>query len=136
MNQVTPQQAAAMDDTAAWAANQPKAAPLSPEHAHRALRLAQAAHAATHVRADVGRYKAGLEYVPTYLADIREYVTVGFAYTPAEPGDNEQPEIGEDFELQEVWLRGINIAALIDDHNTDKLLDAIKAGRAMQGGDL
>ena len=136
MNPVTPQQTAAMDDTAAWAANQPKAEPLSPEHAHRALRLAQAAHAATHVRADVGRYTAGLEYVPTYLADIREYVTVGFAYTPAEPGDDEQPEIGEDFELCEVWLRGINIAALIDDHNTDKLLDAIKAGRAMQGGDL
>jgi hypothetical protein len=137
MTPVTAQDAAAMDDLAAWgSANVVHLPAMSPEQAKRAERLAAAAHTAAHVRGDVGHYTQGLEYVPAYLAPIRQYVTVGFAYEPAEPGDAEQPEIGEYFEVQEVWLRGVDIGVLVDDEDTDKLIDAIKAGRAMEGGDL
>lgn len=128
MNDVTQSGIDGMDDMAAWAEGAVAGTFLAPARELSPLQRAVVAHLAGVVRNDVGRYAGGLEYVPVYCHAIREMVTVGFEYTPAEPGDDEQPEIGEYVEIQETWLRGINIGPLFSDEETDKLLDAIKAG--------
>lgn len=134
MSQITPDQTAAMDDTAAWGAANP-ARIRAPEPvidaAHAALRKAQAAHAAVKVQEDVGKYTKGLDYQSVYLPVIREFVTVGFDYSPEEPGDDEQPTIGECFEIQEVWLRGVELGEMAVPY-VDELEDAVRAARGAE----
>jgi hypothetical protein len=129
----------AMDDTAAWAvANMPARQPARSradevviDAAHAAMRMAQAAHAAIKVQENVGKWNAKLDYQSVYLGVIRDFVTVGFDYSPEEPGDDEQPAIGECFEIQEVWLRGIELGEMSLPY-TDELEDAVRAARGAE----
>jgi hypothetical protein len=132
MTHITPDQTAAMDDTAAWgAANPARAAESAIDAAHASLRKAQAAHAAVKVQENVGKYTQGLDYQSVYLPVIREFVTVGFDYSPEEPGDDEQPTIGETFEIQEVWLRGVELGEMATPY-VDELEDSIRAALGAQ----
>jgi hypothetical protein len=129
MNPVTLQDAQAADDMAAWGAANPARSPDPViDAAHAALRKAQAAHAEVKVVENVGKHTKGLDYQTVYLGVIRAFVTVGFDYSPEEPGDDEQPTIGECFEVQEVWLRGIELGEMSLPY-TDELEDAVRAAR-------
>lgn len=129
MNPVTPQDAQAMDNMAAWGAANPARSPEPViDAAHAALRKAQAAHAAVKVQENVGKWNAKLDYQSVWLKVIDEFVTVGFDYSPEEPGDDEQPTIGECFEIQEVWLRGVELGEMSLPY-TDELEDAVRAAR-------
>jgi hypothetical protein len=134
MTNITPDQTAAMDDTAAWGAANParvRAAESVIDAAHAALRKAQAAHAAGKVLENVGKCTKGLNYSTVYLPVIREFVTVGFDYSPEEPGDDEQPTIGECFEIQEVWLRGVELGEMATPY-VDELEDSVRAARGAE----
>ena len=131
MSQITPDQTTAMDDTAAWGAANPLRSRVGVDAAFVALRKAQAAHAAIKVRENVGKYTQGLDYQSAYLPVIREFVTVGFDYSPEEPGDAEQPTIGECFEIQEVWLRGVELGEMAVPY-VDELEDAVRAARGAE----
>jgi hypothetical protein len=134
MTPITPDQTAAMDDTAAWGAANPalvRAAEAVIDAAHDLLRKAQAAHAAVKVQENVGKYTQGLDYQSVYLPVIREFVTVGFDYSPEEPGDDEQPTIGECFDIQEIWLRGVELGDMATPY-VDELEDSVRAVRGAE----
>jgi hypothetical protein len=134
MAHITPDQTAAMDDTAEWGAANParvRAAEAVIDSAHASLRKAQAAHAALKVQENVGKYTPCLDYQSVYLPVIREFVTVGFDYSPEEPGDDEQPTIGECFEIQEVWLRGVELGEMAVPY-VDELEDSVRAARGAE----
>lgn len=134
MPHITPDQTAAMDDTAAWGAANParvRAAEAVVDTAHASLRKAQAAHAAAKALQNVGKWDAKLDHETVYLPVIREFVTVGFDYSPEEPGDAEQPTIGETFEIQEVWLRGVELGEMATPY-VDELEDSVRAARGAQ----
>ena len=138
MNAIVTEQAARdMEETGIWAAdNVVRLAPLARhtnraddatiEATHRALQAAQDMHRAARIEKDVGRFQTGMQYVSVYFPAIREFVTLGFTYTPEEPGDDEQPTIGAYFEISEVWMRGVDIGELTMDH-TDALESALEA---------
>jgi hypothetical protein len=126
---VTEAQAKAADDVAQWALSNAvhlggrmhpdRADAATIEATHRALRAAQAMHRAARIEKDVGRFSEGTDYAPVYFAAIREFVTLGYDHSPEEPGDDEQPTIGETLDITEVWLRGVEITALTDAYIDD-----------------
>ena len=134
---VTEAAARDMEETAEWAISNVVRLPRPPRHpnqadeatiesAHKALQAAQVMHRAARIEKDVGRFQTGLQYVSVYFNPIREFVTLGFSYTPEEPGDDEQPTIGSYLEISEVWMRGVDIGDLTMDH-TDALESALEA---------
>ena len=133
---VTEAAARDMDETAEWAISNVARLPRPPRHpnqaddatiesAHKALQAAQAMHRAARIEKDVGRFQTELQYVSVYFPAIREFVTLGFVYTPEEPGDDEQPTIGETLDISEVWMRGVDIGVLTVEH-TDVLETALE----------
>ena len=142
MKQVTEMQTQAMDEMAEFAISNVvhlprpggnsaavKDATAMLESAHAALQAAQAMHAAARIEKDVGTFNKELSYVSVYFRDLREFVTLGIDYSAPEPGDDEQPEIGETLDIDEVWLRGVDIGILLQDVHTDDLKDALDARR-------
>ena len=146
MKQVTEMQTQAMDEMAEFAISNVvhlprpggnaaaiKDATAMLESAHAALQAAQAMHEAARIEKDVGTFNKELQYVSVYFRDLREFVTLGIDYSPPEPGDDEQPEIGETLDIEEVWLRGVDIGILLQDVHTDDLKDALDARRKAGG---
>ena len=135
LHPVTAQAARDMDETAAWAVSNVVSLPRPAQHpgradnatiesTRRALQAAQAMHRAARLENDVGRFATGLQYVSVYFQAIREFVTLGFSFTPEERG-YEQQTICETIEIIEVWMRGVDIGALTTDH-TDALMTAME----------
>lgn len=133
MLDVTETAARDMDD---WAVSNVVTLPAPPRHpsradnatiesVHKALQAAHAMHRAARIEKDVGRFQTGRRYVSVYFPAIREFVTLGFVYTPEEPGDDEQPTIGETLDISEVWMRGVDIGVLTVEH-TDALETALE----------
>ena len=132
----------AMDDTAALAVSNVVSLPRPAQHpnradnatiaaTHQALQAAQAMHRAARIELDVGRFQPGLKYVSVYFPTIREFVTLGFDYTPQEHGDDEQPTIGATLDIQEIWMRGVDIGVLTTNHTAEletALEKAVKQG--------
>ena len=108
-----------MDDTAAWAHdNIKRLGPISIKTAAdiastpRALALAAEWRVAQRIEDNVGRHHSGesFHYLPVYLSVIREFVVIGFEYTPKQ--DTEDGVLCESIEIQAVWLRGVEIGQL------------------------
>ena len=135
MNAVTEAAAQAMDDAAAWAAdNIVRLGPVSIETAEdiastrRALRLAAEWRVASRIEENVGRHRSGesFHYLPVYLSVIREFVVVGFEYTPEQK--TEDGVLCESLEIQEVWLRKVELGEMSLPY-VDQLEAAIWASR-------
>ena len=117
---VTDAAAKYMDDMAEWAVSNVVHLPVSIETAadiaitHRSLRLAGEIHAANRIDDNVGRFVGGLCYLGVYFPLLRQYVVLGYEYTPAQ--SIEDGDLCESVEIQEVWLRGVEIGQLCMQH--------------------